>query len=102
MSCSCRSNNSQKKGSKSSNSGCRRRRISRDIVILRFIDVAATITDFSITGSAEPCTPLIAVGRRVSEARHCLLLSGFIIQERTPRTLVFVRTRLRRLKTTKK
>ncbi|GAA4872748.1 hypothetical protein GCM10023310_60530 [Paenibacillus vulneris] len=65
--------------------------IRTDIVILFFNDVAAEITNFQIIGSAEPCTPLIQVGLRVSNARICLLRNGFVIEERTPNLLRFVR-----------
>lgn len=66
-------------------------RLRNDIVTLFFNNVAAEITNFQIIGSAEPCTPLIKVGLRVSNARICLLRNGFTIEERTPNLLRFVR-----------
>ncbi len=65
--------------------------IRSDIVTLFFNNVAAEITDFRIIGSADPCTSLIKVGLRVSNARICLLRNGFVIEERTQNMLRFVR-----------
>ncbi|ERM16124.1 hypothetical protein [Brevibacillus laterosporus] len=82
---------------------CPRRRIKVDIVTLIFNNIEGDIIDFKIEGSADPCVALIAVGLRVSNARHCLLSNRFKITKRTPNLLVFERNNLKkRKKKTKK
>lgn len=73
--------------------GCkRRRRIERDFVILTG-KRRGTITNFSITGSAEPCTPLIAVGKSFADASSCLLKNRFLVGGTSEISTAFTRIR---------
>lgn len=56
-----------------------------------FHDSHFRITQFSITGNAEPCTPLITVGKSFTDARNCLLANDFVIQDATEIRMRFVR-----------
>lgn len=68
----------------------RRRRAGIDSVNI-YHDLHFTITQFEISGSAEPCTPLIAVGKSLTAASNCLLKNRFILQDATQIRKRFVR-----------
>jgi len=66
--------------------------IERDFVILTR-KRRGTITNFSITGSAEPCTPLIAVGKSFADAISCLLKNRFLVGGTSEISTAFTRIR---------
>ncbi len=91
MSCSCRSGGKKRK--KTTGKGCKRRRVvERDSVMLSGKN-RGIISNFSITGSADPCTSLIAQGKSFIDAHNCLIKNRFIPISLSDTTTGYVRIR---------